>query len=231
MKPTEDLKEYLGVRFKPIRGSLYIAEEWKKLKPKTPEEVKQAYMLVEGYMYDLSQWHETISREELTDELIKVLHNHNITEVLDFGAGICEDAIVLCRNGLNVSTTDLPSDHYAFGLWRLNKGNFPCKPIDIDKVWDSKYECIMLIDVLEHIVDIKEFIAHLGKATTYILERSPFGVHLKDKDHGDLYPMHTNYHRGFIYSLLEKEGFKCLEQFINDGTPVRLWKKDGNTKK
>jgi hypothetical protein len=231
MTPTEELKEYLGEKYKECKGSIEVAKEWNSLHPTTQEEAINAYGKMEGYMYDLAQWHELGTRINLTSTIKHWIGLYPIHKILDFGAGICTDAIALkeSQSDLDIIVTDIASQHFSFGLWRIAKRKLDIKSIKIEDM--ETYDCIILIDVLEHILEIREFIANICQKTTYVLERNPFSCHTYEEKFGDIYPMHTTYQRGMVYSLLEKEGFKAIKTEINDGCQVRLWKKYGNTEK
>ena len=201
---TADLIKFTGREEKDINldvmvGEELMAKEWKKSDPKTFEDEKAFYKRTDNYLYDLYKWHFT-NRRQFDLELVTGLKNFkNIKTVLDFGCGIGQNAIMLAREGFNVTLADLDSKTLDFAEFRFRQHNIPHKvwKTDVmDRPPKKTYDAILCFDVLEHLPKeemrkVIEKLAKLKHKDTKILYSANFkktSVHPMHHDMDDEYP-------------------------------------------
>jgi hypothetical protein len=214
---VNDLKEYLGADYKECDGALEVAKQWNKC---------QDYTKLDAYMYDLAQWHDTKNRKGINTQTLNILKRNGIKEVMDLGAGICSDAIMMAQNGVAVTTVDFPSPYYEFGKWRMQKYGVCVKMLDLPSFdADIRHvESILMIDTLEHVVNYKDLLWVLSCHTDKIIEKTPFGYHEKNDVVGDKYPLHTHNTRKEVYECLRGLKFEIADKSGQFGP--KLWVKN-----
>ena len=201
-QPKEEIERLVMIGQKKLR------DEWNEKKPQTDEEIRKLYKETENYLYDLAYYHFTEKRQADL-ELVEALKKHKPKNVLDYGAGIGINTLMLAREGINVTIADLDSKSLDFALWRLKKDNLKHKvwKVDVDdKPPEEKYDIIVLYDILEHlsVKECKKVVDKLIKLKhkdTEIIMSTSF---LKSKEH----PMHYNIneeYKDLIDKLLRKE--------------------------
>jgi len=230
---VEDLKNYLKISedelfLETMVGEKLYRDAWNKANPKTNEEVKQFYRDDKSAIFALFQWHFT-QRRQFDVELITGMHSRKPKNILDFGCGIGQNAIMLGREGFNVTIADLDSPSFEFAKERLNKHKVPFKEWNLDKEEtppEEKYDVIMLFDVLEHLTydELKivvEKIIKLKHESTFILWTTNYGK-------SEAYPMHFDE---------DEKTVKLMQRLVNEpmtqgnvNTQVywdEVWKQEG----
>ncbi len=173
-------------------GQQLMKDEWNAKNPKKYSEIKEFYKETENQMYDLTHWHFSSRRVHDLDIVnqMKVTKPKNI---LDFGAGSGSPAIMLAREGFDVTIADLKSKTLDFAEYRFKTNKVPYKVwhTDLeDMPPDEKYDVILCFDVLEHLPKhiMKEYVNKLVKLkhkNTKIIANVTFGK-------TDSHPMHFN---------------------------------------
>ncbi len=176
-------------------GPTLMKEEWEKKSPKTGEEIKKFYKETKNYLYDLGLWHMS-NRRQFDIELVDKIIDLKPKNVLEFGCGIGQNAIMIAREKMDVTIADLDSYTLKFAEFRFKEKDISYKvwKTDIeDMPPDKKYDLILCFDVLEHLPDeefknvINKLIRLKHKDTTVMLTYSP------GKDVGGVpnsHPMH-----------------------------------------
>ncbi|MBI4137102.1 methyltransferase domain-containing protein, partial [Candidatus Roizmanbacteria bacterium] len=204
----QDLMKFTGkdekeVTLNIISGAELLAEEWRQKNPQTPEEIKKFYKETENYLYDLTNWHFKKRRQfdiELLERMeeIKIFGNKP-RDILDFGCGIGQNAIMLARKGYSVTIADLQSKTLDFAefrfeehklpydIWRTDTEEMPAEKLGIEQ----KYDVILLFDVLEHLPkeelrNIANKLKKMKHNETEIIITAPFGKTAEHPMHFDL---------------------------------------------
>lgn len=225
-----DLKEYLGDEYDPtIEGAKEFAKEWINANPKNLEEEKQVYTKSKSYIYDMVNWHVKPARKALATIIARTAVENGIKQVCDPCAGICQDALVLQQKGAEVVVSDIPSEYFNFGVWRMMKhGVENLKVVKHDEVFSGKYECMLFVDAFEHIPNLPNYLSKVAASTNKIIEKSAFNMHFdkrkKKSSDIDEYPCHTHTTKKEAEASLEILGFKKKFQ-INTYAP-KLWVKE-----
>ena len=190
-----------------MMGQRLMRDEWNKKNPKNYEAIKKFYKETENYLYDLSHWHFTGCRQQDIEKTAKIvlLKPKN---VLDFGCGIGQPAIMIARKGIDVTLADLKSKTLDFAKYRFetHKLKYKTWETDIeDMPPDKKYDVILALDVLEHlpryILKIYvEKIIKLKHKNTKIITALTYGKSLE-------HPMHEN---------MDVDTMKIIQRLLNE---------------
>lgn len=201
---TEDLVKFTGrpeseVNLDVMVGEELIAKEWKEADPKTFEDEKVFYKQTNNYLYDLFKWHFT-NRRQFDIELVTGIKSlKGVKTILDFGSGIGQNALMLAREGYDVTLADLDSKTLDFAEFRFNAHNVPYKVWRTDAMEDAPceaYDVILCFDVLEHLPKdemrkVIEKLAKLKHKDTHVLYTANFkktSVHPMHYDMDKEYP-------------------------------------------
>ena len=192
---VEDVMEFTKqtreeVLIKLYKGNIILAQEWNEKNPQTDEEVKKFYKETQNYLYDSGSWHFGDRRQYDIELVTAVRENIKPKRILDFGAGISQNAYMLAQEGLDVTVADLDSYSLNFAEFRFKQHNVPAKfwRVDTEPKPTEKFDLILCFEVLEHLpkeelnktIDLlKSLKAENGK----ILLSYNFGK-------TDVYPMH-----------------------------------------
>ncbi len=196
---TNTTHEQVRTRMK--RGSVPLKEEWEaweKLGPMTDERMKDFYKKTTNYIYELAEWHLWVPDKRASDEqIVKDMKQLAPKNILDFGGGVGLNALLLAREGLDVTLADLDSTSLDFAQFRAKRHNIALKIWKTDKQAappDAKYDVILALDVLEHLPrevlrDMVDKLVKLKHDRTRIIMSAPFGrtsvhpMHLDSNEH------------------------------------------------
>lgn len=160
---VNDLGEYFNLNQKEIKwllksGGRLNADFWYILKPKTKEEIKNFYQTTPFNIFELIYWHSKRTQRLFRSEVIETAKG----KVLDYGGGVGDLSISLFKKGFEIHYAELGGNTFDFAEWMFKKRGCNIKTIDSDKDKISeKYNTIICIDVIEHIVDSKELLNNL----------------------------------------------------------------------
>lgn len=189
------------VRERMEKGSVPLKEEWEaweKQAPMTEERMKAFYKQTTNYIYELGQWHLWVDNKRESDvQLVLDLKKVGAKSVLDFGGGVGLNALMIAREGIDVTLADLDSTSLTFAVFRAKRHGIPLKvwKTDVEPMPpDAKYDVILALDVLEHLPrDVLETsvekLVSLKHANTKVVLSAPFGrtsvhpMHLDADDH------------------------------------------------
>ncbi|NIM46669.1 MAG: methyltransferase domain-containing protein [Candidatus Aenigmarchaeota archaeon] len=189
MNVIEDLSEFLkiskdNVISKMKKGVFLVKDDWIKANPKTEEEVIKFYKNCKNYLFDLAAWHEQPYKKQWDLQLIEVVKKiePSVKTILDYGCGIGSNGFLFHEAGFNVTLADLDSFTLDFAKFIIKKYGLPIKVIEVDKEEvKSKFDVIICLDTLEHILDPKTLLEKLshylnpeGKIILTITERDEY---------------------------------------------------------
>jgi len=206
------LAEYFGLSYEETvcmlkLGARLNADLWKILNPGTKEEIEKFYMLSPYCIFDLAYWHMKIAQRRFRQEIVKLCKG----DILDYGAGIGDLCIELCRKGLNVDHADVSGRTFEFAKWLFKKKGYNIKMIDLTKEKLSKdYDTILCLDVIEHVHNpkmlLQELSDHLKNNGNLII------TGLKCQDVSENHPMHFKIEFDAEIFLNSLGLFKCAEK-------------------
>lgn len=221
----KDLKEYLGDNFHPPEDMANaFSTEWINKKPKTEKEIEDMYIYTETYIYGLALYNTWPHRKAFYTLTKRLLKLGKITENIHiFGDGICSDSISLFLDGYKaVSVSDLQTEYYRFGRWRMKKYStaIPAYFSDNPNIWNQRFNAMIFITVLEHIPHLLEFMKKVISHTNVVIEKSAFTAQMQQ---GLVVPGKTSTTRYEFYEFMENNGFK--REFQLNAYSPNFWRK------
>jgi 2-polyprenyl-3-methyl-5-hydroxy-6-metoxy-1,4-benzoquinol methylase len=209
-----------------VHSTNLIADDWKKARPETPEEIHDWYEKTPYYIFDLAAYHLVSAGYARTIELIEDKLGGVSGPVLDFGGGDGDMTIRLAGLGLDVTYCDVPGRTMKYAQWRFQRNKLNIRVIEsisphtIDL--DRQYAAILALDVLEHLVNPIIF------CEIFFKNLEPGGVLIAKpsfSDAPDLFPMHLKSNVRYANSFdseMERIGFRKLPP---EDDAVGFWEK------
>ncbi len=153
-----------------------LATRWKSGPPQTWEELLTYYQKSDEYVYDLAKWHHNEpNRRKIIAQILEGARFFGLQKILDFGAGICTDSMVLSQAGFDVSATDLDCGAFKTGMARVIKHNLPIRFFLQPQVLSNNYDLILAIDVLEHLGPVwPKVLKNLASHSMMLALNTPF---------------------------------------------------------
>jgi 2-polyprenyl-3-methyl-5-hydroxy-6-metoxy-1,4-benzoquinol methylase len=205
----KEIAEYKKIDFKEIMESYYkvskkfsgyvkwsnlSADEWDKMKinQENIQNVMEFYKKTPNYIFELMEYHSTQGKQNLSNKILDFCKKNNFKNILDFGAGVCQDSILASKNNLNATAADIPGKTFNFGKWRIKKYNLKIKTIDIfdETPIKENYDAITCFEVLQHVVNPQKTLLHLinhlnSKGILFITTRfkNNYSLALKHNEH------------------------------------------------
>jgi len=226
----EELSKYLKKSKKEIKRKMLVekpvAEAWKKINPnpKSEKEISNFYIKTDAYVYELMAANHIVQTLYSYFLLQEKLRKLSIKTIFDYGAGAGTLSIFFKNLGYDVEYADLPGKLFNFAKWRFKKRKLkiPMFNLKKEKV-QSKYDCIICTEVIEHVTDPKTLLkilkSKLKKDGILVVSESceyteDFSSHLpKNKKYGG---------KKFI-KLMEYFGFKQI--FPDPFIPQMIFRK------
>ncbi len=193
---THDLAEYFGVSYEQAVcllkvGSRLNKETWNILQPQSDEEIMQYYQVNPFYIFSLPYWHMSRAQRQFRREIIRFSRG----QVLDYGGGVGDLSLALAQTGLRVTYVDVGGKTFDFAKWFLVRRGFADIMLldatkDEERIWVRKYETIVCIDVIEHIIHPELLTAKMASSLT---ERGTLIITgLDSKAVNENHPMHLS---------------------------------------
>lgn len=191
---TQDLAEYFKVSYEQAIcllkiGSRLNKETWELLQPQNDEEIIKYYQANPFYIFSLPYWHMSRAQRKFRREIIKFSRGR----VLDYGGGVGDLSLALAQTGLSVTYVDVAGKTFEFAKWFLSRRGFRDITMldstkDEEKIWDRKYETIVCIDVIEHVIYPEALITRM---TSSLSEKGNLIITgLDSKGTNEDHPMH-----------------------------------------
>lgn len=152
------------------RSNELVKNEWNQINPQTHGDISKAYSIMDNYIFDISNWtyfgmSEFMHRESIAKEC------KNRLRILDYGGGIGDMSIRIYKHSKN--KPELKLTHYdvkgktmEFAKWRFNRGDIDVSIINASDKKDNlkgKYDSIICLEVLEHVIDPKMHLYRIKK--------------------------------------------------------------------
>jgi 2-polyprenyl-3-methyl-5-hydroxy-6-metoxy-1,4-benzoquinol methylase len=148
-----------------VKWSNLSADEWNQMQinQNDIQNVMEFYKKTPNYIFELMEYHSTEAKQRLSSTIIDFCKKNNFHDILDFGAGICQDSINASKNNLVATAADIPGKTFDFGKWRIKKHDTVVKTIDIfdETPLNDDYDSITCFEVLQHVVNPEKTLLHL----------------------------------------------------------------------
>lgn len=224
---AKELASYLNLKVTGIEKSfqvitkspslvLWVAntnKDWQQhVKVQTKHQVEKWFRNTSQYLFELSEVHSFPTRAKLTKYIVKYCLKHNLSTVVDFGAGIGNDAIALSEAGITTTLADVAGKTLDYTKWRIKKRKLPVKIIAVNNnaPLKSKYDAILCLEVFQHLISPLKVARHLynhlspgGVLFVTIHFRNPQYLMALKKN----YPLESSFN-----TELKKIGFKLLRK-------------------
>jgi|GEM_PF-1977823 len=177
-----ELEQYLGERFNPAwtaQPAELLAREFTA--HRGAEE--QFYRTTEGYLYDLTAFAETATKEPYRALIRMVLPAG--AKLLDYGCGIGSDGLRFLAEGYKVAFADFDNPSTRYLRWRLARRGLSAPVYDVERLPEGlSFDLVYSFDVLEHVAEPLPLLQRLEGMARYV------AVNLISEDPADPYPLH-----------------------------------------
>lgn len=164
-------------------ATLELAWQFEKYK----DDPLQYYKDSDLYIFDLTMYHQHLEQRGVHAWFVEQIKKYGWKKMLDYGGGTGEYTILAEQNGAKTTYVDV-GETARYALWRFGKYNIlPTMVVDDDNFkLDEKYDCIVVMDVLEHLPDPEPMIKKLAECTEYIL------CNPDEIKYNEIYPQHIS---------------------------------------
>lgn len=202
-----------------------VAEAWKKKRPKTDEEILDFYRTTDSYLYDLLMVHRTPERRGWQKAAIWLLVKYKIHNLLDYGGGCGDDALLFTRAGFKCTLYDCGHLTAGFAKYSARHLGLDLEVLE-DIPFNRQFDAIFCTELLEHVSDpsgeVEKMSQLLVPDGTLILTHSFDLV-------GKSYPSHLAKHKGLSAGFVkevESRGFICEEVYLVPGNRFFVFRQD-----
>lgn len=171
------------------KGVRQLSNEFKNIKDKSTENIRDWYINTDFYVFDLLPYNGGPMFRKKAEEVVELVRQHNISSVLDFGGGIGVMAIYLAQHtDCKVYYVDLKGGvTYKFAKFLMDKFNIT----NVNMMGDAEFfdsnlrvDCILATDCFEHIPNMDETFEKLTHHSYKIYHDSTFYS-------DDIFPQHV----------------------------------------
>jgi len=140
------------------------------------------------YVFDLSHYQTLLQQNGFHKILIDILKKINCKKILDFGGGIGEYTILAIENEIEADFLEVEgSKTMEYAMWRFAKRGFdPGLLTEKTKLKGRKYDCVVAMDVFEHIEKPEPVIKTISTITENLI------VNPYELPYNWLYPQHIS---------------------------------------
>ena len=147
-----------------------MADEWRRVNPQTPVEIRKFYEETELYIWELVKWHADESYDIYRNRVaqaIQLFPPATHPRVLDFGAGIATASLEFARSGYEVTIADVPGRTLSFARHRFQRRGSSCSVIEVTNdapALPREFDVVISFDVLEHIPNAELMLKRLVRS-------------------------------------------------------------------
>jgi len=122
-----------------------------------PKSLTDYYSKSENLLFELTEYHSTSVRRNMTREVIKHLKSFISRNVLDFGCGIADDSINILKNKIECTLCEIDGKTFDYAKWRIKKRKLKADFININKInsltklKENSFDSILCFEVLMHL--------------------------------------------------------------------------------
>jgi hypothetical protein len=144
------------------------------------------YTSTDLYIYDLTLYQLLLEHNGAIAKMIAEIDRLGLKSILEYGGGIGEFSLMCGLHGLQVTYFELEGKTKEYAKWRFAKHGCGDISLGDDGVLDRIWDCVNIMDVLEHMEDPDPIIAKLAKNARYIF------CNPEQVKYNSLYPQHIS---------------------------------------
>ena len=165
-RELSELRAYLGDDFDQRRLERHEVELREELERVGDE--AELYRTSQAYLYDLTVFAMSRTKEPYLDRLARAVEPP--ARVLDYGAGIGSDGLLLLEAGYRVEFADFASPSTEYLRWRLERRGLTAPIHDLDAAPPpAGFDLAYAFDVIEHVPDPFAFLGELEARARLVL--------------------------------------------------------------
>lgn len=165
---ADECLEKLRLGFGPLHNA--VTEDFRRVDPRTDEELLEWYRSTEAYIWELSAYHcdPLFNYVGMCQGIAEGLKARGARRVLCLGDGIGDLTLTLARQGFDAAYHDLAGSRTAdFALRRLQIYGATFE-LDLTTAWRpalvSGYDAIVSLDFLEHVTDVPSWVGAIARS-------------------------------------------------------------------
>ena len=200
-----DLRDYLGDAYDRARLERYeeqLDEEFAEV-----GEEAAFYRSSEAYLYNLTAFAMTGTKVPYLETLAAAVPAG--ARVLDYGAGIGSDGLLLLEAGYAVEFADFDNPSARFLRWRLERRGLDAPVHDLDAGVPGGFDLAYAFDVIEHVEDPFAFLGEMESRAELVL------VNFLEPEPSDT-PLHHDLPIRKLVKHAKKRGLRSHER-LHDG--------------
>jgi len=210
----EDAAAFLGISLQEARNRARDAgerfrAEWQTTAPDPTDEhaLTRFYNQSDTELFELINWHASDPIHYRAIVLRDFVSRFAGRDLIDYGSGIGNDALVFAQAGFQVTLADISDPLLAFAAWRCRSRGLEVRTIDlkVERLPHCAFDVAVCFDVLEHIprplTVVRQIRTALRDGGIFVVH-APFGL---DAEH----PMHV-VHRDVVTPRMRSFGFEPL---------------------
>ena len=186
----QELTEYTGRNRRLVEercktAAIELAWIWEKYK----DDPIAYYGETDLYIFDLSNYQAELQNKGFHWLLLDMLKKYQCKTILDFGGGIGHYTILAFQNGMKADFLEIEgSKTLEYAKWRFKKyGVNPEIFTEKTDLTGRKYDCLVAMDVFEHIDNPEPIIKKLSTITKYLFTNLEDGL-----PYTPIYPQHIS---------------------------------------
>ncbi len=197
-----------------------LAEDFRRADPTTDEERMAFYGSTDLEIWELMQWHASLSRLPYRQALVAFVRDHPPEtggRVLDFGGGVGTDALFLAERGYEVTLVDVDGPAFRFARHRFERRGIQARFVESRSPLpepDGTYDAVVCFDVFSHLPDPLGAARRLISALRdggIMLQRGAFGG---EDEHPDKVKANVRRFAGMKWHIhLAGLGLRSLDEF------------------
>ena len=134
------------------------------------DDVISTYRDNDLYCFDLTHYQVLLRERGFHQLLVDILKRFNFKKILDFGGGIGEYVLLAIENGIEADFLEVAeSETLKYAKWRFKKhGVNPKIFTEKTDLTGMKYDCVVAMDVFEHIENPEPVIKKCAEIARYL---------------------------------------------------------------
>ena len=206
-RELKELKEFLGTGFNyGCDSSLELASDWNSKKRESTDSVLDFYQNTPWYIYNLTLWSACGQRPRYVEMATKILKDHAVKSILDFGAGVGTDALSFAASGFSVETYEINRLCSLFLEWKRYRQNLQIIMHTESATIIKEFDLLWCMDTIEHLKYPIEALSPFLKKCRFFVYDTEFSG-----NSGGFHPFHFQHDEDELQKGWQDLGFIQIE--------------------